>query len=812
MFKFYKNHLLILEKHKIHDQDQEEVEENEEEEEEEEEEDEEIEEIEDDDDSFNSDDFDEDEEEDTSDENYSDVEKINRKKQSIKPRSIKKHHNSTVSTTATSSSSPAVALLSSTSTPALISKQSFSNPNVSHKRNDVINAFGLRQRITKIQEEEQTLDKEVDFNLDLNSNQFQQTVYSKPFNVSPVPPQSPPSSISNTADSYQTDLAAATAVVKKPKRAYNKSSSSGTTPIKKYKTKKSSLNLNSSIESLIVKVNEDKSMTGVSNNSNAVACSSLTSGNTTAETYLIDRYKYAVRHIRQGLSVEEACNKYRISKGALLKCLSGGTAPRGKKTRLTEIEENEIVEWLINNKDLKYNEAIHLVFEQVEQIFQLAKRPNPFHNGKPSMDWWYDFLSRHPQIMASKPEWLRRGKVNDQYIRDVQSGKLRCTKFRRALLSAIQYIRSLTDTPAPIMTADSVASAASSSSADCIEQPQLFATTTNIKSVQLTKIAKAANKKANKKSLLKSIVCSPNSSVHKASNTTAASTTNTNTTKSKRIEEKKKKKTQNFDKENLNELNSSSTVVQQANNNSSSSSNNYLDRLVASLISDYADVSNDDDDEDDDNDDDVQEQDSHGSSPCKPQTKPALLVNNLINSSAVTSRVSTVTVNESNIYDDDDDDQEPEEMIMKHHFMSSNTTSTLSTSQYNSHYNNSSHYNNLNITNHESHSLSSNFNQTYNSIKLPHSNAGNSNHLLITDDQDDEEEYHNHHNHNHFLFTSAREPQQQHTFTKINYQPQDFVHGQLQEDQEEDEDDEDDDDDDDDEDGQTHITTLNEFA
>ncbi len=100
-----------------------------------------------------------------------------------------------------------------------------------------------------------------------------------------------------------------------------------------------------------------------------------------------------------------------------MKCLSGGTAPRGKKTRLTESEENEIVEWLINHKDLKYNEAIHLVFEQVEKIFELAQRPNPFNNGKPSMDWWYDFLARHPQIMASKPEWLRRGKVNDQYIR-----------------------------------------------------------------------------------------------------------------------------------------------------------------------------------------------------------------------------------------------------------------------------------------------------------------------------------------------------------------------------------------------------------
>lgn len=170
-----------------------------------------------------------------------------------------------------------------------------------------------------------------------------------------------------------------------------------------------------------------------------------TTNTSTAETYLIDRYKYAVRHIRQGLSVEEACNKYRISKGALLKCLSGGTAPRGKKTRLTESEENEIVEWLINNKDLKYNEAIHLVFEQVEKIFELAQRPNPFNNGKPSMDWWYDFLSRHPQIMASKPDWLMRGKVNDQYIKDVQSGQLKCTKFRRALLSAIQYIRSLND-------------------------------------------------------------------------------------------------------------------------------------------------------------------------------------------------------------------------------------------------------------------------------------------------------------------------------------------------------------------------------
>ena len=164
-----------------------------------------------------------------------------------------------------------------------------------------------------------------------------------------------------------------------------------------------------------------------------------------AETYLIDRYKYAVRHIKQGLSVDEACNKYRISKGALLKCLSGGTAPRGKKTRLTENEENSIVEWLIANQNLKYNEAIHLVFEEVVNIFQKANRPNPFHNGKPSMDWWYDFLSRHPQIMASKPEWLRRGKVNDQYILDVQSGKLKCTKFRRALLSAIQYIRSLND-------------------------------------------------------------------------------------------------------------------------------------------------------------------------------------------------------------------------------------------------------------------------------------------------------------------------------------------------------------------------------
>ena len=56
------------------------------------------------------------------------------------------------------------------------------------------------------------------------------------------------------------------------------------------------------------------------------------------------------------------------------------------------------------------------MFQQVEKLFEISQRPNPF-KGKPSMDWWYDFLSRHPQIMASKPEWLRRGKVNDQYIR-----------------------------------------------------------------------------------------------------------------------------------------------------------------------------------------------------------------------------------------------------------------------------------------------------------------------------------------------------------------------------------------------------------
>lgn len=168
---------------------------------------------------------------------------------------------------------------------------------------------------------------------------------------------------------------------------------------------------------------------------------------TPPESYLIDRYKYAVRHIRQGLSVEEACNKYRVSRSALERCLSGGQAPRGKKTRMNESEENELVEWLIDHKDLKYNEAIHRVFELVPNMFRRLNKPNPFHHngGKPSMDWWYDFLARHPQVMASKPDWLRRGKVNDQYIRDVQSGKLRCTKFRRALLSAIQYIRSLND-------------------------------------------------------------------------------------------------------------------------------------------------------------------------------------------------------------------------------------------------------------------------------------------------------------------------------------------------------------------------------
>ena len=217
---------------------------------------------------------------------------------------------------------------------------------------------------------------------------------------------------------------------------------------------------------------------------------------TTAETYLIDRYKYAVRHIRQGLSVEEACNKYRISKGALLKCLSGGTAPRGKKTRLTEFEENEIVEWLINNKDLKYNEAIHLVFEQVEKIFEQAQRPNPFHNGKPSMDWWYDFLSRHPQIMASKPEWLRRGKVNDQYIRDVQSGKLRCTKFRRALLSAIQYIRSLSD---------AAQMAAEIDTEDNAFKPTIFASNNNENKILLKKIVEDDEKclQMNKKIKLK---------------------------------------------------------------------------------------------------------------------------------------------------------------------------------------------------------------------------------------------------------------------------------------------------------------------
>ncbi|CAF0874079.1 unnamed protein product, partial [Brachionus calyciflorus] len=164
-----------------------------------------------------------------------------------------------------------------------------------------------------------------------------------------------------------------------------------------------------------------------------------------SDSYLTDRYKNAAYHIRQGLSIDEVCNKYRISKSALIKYLERGTAPRGKKTRLTEIEEKELVEWLINYRELKYCDAINIVFDKVIDMFKDSMRKNPFPNGKPSVDWWYDFLSRHPQIMASKPDWIKRGKINDKYIQDVQSGNLKCTKFRRALLSAILYIRKTGD-------------------------------------------------------------------------------------------------------------------------------------------------------------------------------------------------------------------------------------------------------------------------------------------------------------------------------------------------------------------------------
>lgn len=163
------------------------------------------------------------------------------------------------------------------------------------------------------------------------------------------------------------------------------------------------------------------------------------------ESYLTDRYKNAAYHIKQGLSIDEVCNKYRISKSALIKYLERGTAPRGKKTRLTELEERDLVDWLINYKDLRYCDAINIVFDKVIDMFKTSPRKNPFPNGKPSVDWWYDFLSRHPQIMASKPDWIKRGKINDKYIQDVQSGNLKCTKFRRALLSAILYIRKMSE-------------------------------------------------------------------------------------------------------------------------------------------------------------------------------------------------------------------------------------------------------------------------------------------------------------------------------------------------------------------------------
>ncbi|CAF4480538.1 unnamed protein product [Didymodactylos carnosus] len=120
--------------------------------------------------------------------------------------------------------------------------------------------------------------------------------------------------------------------------------------------------------------------------------------------YLKDYFEAALREISNGSDIRAVGRKYNIPFSTLQlhnvsQAVHLGT---GRSTHFTDIEET----YLVNIVAVLQLKLLHL------------GKYKTFKNGQPTIEWYYTFMKRHPQLTTAKsiPLELRRAKITQTIV------------------------------------------------------------------------------------------------------------------------------------------------------------------------------------------------------------------------------------------------------------------------------------------------------------------------------------------------------------------------------------------------------------
>ena len=144
--------------------------------------------------------------------------------------------------------------------------------------------------------------------------------------------------------------------------------------------------------------------------------------------------------------MREAAKLYGIPRSTLNDRYNGRHGHTYKKTILSEVTEKLIIETLCYLADIGHGFGRDQVLMMVDEYLKQTNQSHLFKNGKPSKDWYYDFLKRHSdkvhlknagnisqiRALSSKPEvvleWFEKlAKVYDKYgLKDKPANIFNC--------------------------------------------------------------------------------------------------------------------------------------------------------------------------------------------------------------------------------------------------------------------------------------------------------------------------------------------------------------------------------------------------
>ena len=105
----------------------------------------------------------------------------------------------------------------------------------------------------------------------------------------------------------------------------------------------------------------------------------------------------AVQAYRNGqMSMREAAKRFGVAQSTLSTRVNGISLERlGRPTTLSEFTETLLVKMLITCNDIGFSLTRPETLDIVESYLKETNQSQIFKNGRPSDDWYYDFIKRH---------------------------------------------------------------------------------------------------------------------------------------------------------------------------------------------------------------------------------------------------------------------------------------------------------------------------------------------------------------------------------------------------------------------------------